>query len=424
MRRNAFCALCAALLLLGGLPARAETACFTWDLDDWERTHVSCGTGGTERRVWSDALKKLDDPALIAMMNEWNGQAARALGIAKPALDDWVLWPENDALQNLSLRTCDEEENTFQLRSAVLDLQRKRWLKLSDLFYAGFNYTDYINTYIAHMPADTSAHNDLGMISPTEEWGTRAPFTGLPNDYPYFAVRTRYLDGTYLEILFDGENPFWIEWPNVNYWPTGVLVPLSHWISPWGRCTAAARYAQEPLPDGILFPIPILRVDDGRVPEAEAKINEKLAEVARRHMGEQEKWKPDQAYWVECSLRLNGAYASVSFDVMVEGGDWGEYSICTLSDTLLNLHTGETADAQTLFDAWKDSPEASWWIAEAESEEVPDYVPPEKVEYLSIARYADHVCIGFYDEEQGANEMRLPLSALGWRSEEPQHLAQ
>jgi len=393
----------------------------------WLRTHQSSGTGGTELReqiaYYMPFGSNIPIPELSAdvetLANAWLAQAAKELGIDENTRREedyegevFDYSPASSAIINLALYDGDEDFENFRLRSTVIDIENLCEMKLSDVFYDGFNYIDYINKCIALMPGATNVNSSEEGFPPSEGF-QKAPFSGLPNDYPFFAVYPRVSDGHFLEILYDSENPFWqrsrYEWPQ-------VFVPLGHWISPWGGCTVETTYQKRLLPGDIPFPVPSLRIDDGREPEAEAKINAALAEIAERHMSAQAEWALDQKYWVENRVTFAGHYAVVDFDVMVHSKSTGPYAEKTLSHTLFDLHTGQGFDVGELFARWKDAPEAEYyrnyysWVEEPEA--IPGYQPPANLEWRYVSINAEMLIVCFMDDAREEIAALFPLALL------------
>ncbi|MDL2273839.1 hypothetical protein LJC34_04755 [Oscillospiraceae bacterium OttesenSCG-928-G22] len=143
-------------------------------------------------------------------------------------------------------------------------------LKLSDVFFDGFNYIEYINEYLAaSFPAQSDNPNG------GEGWAKR-PFTGIPNDYPHYSF-DRYL--RYISIQFLPDNPFFgfsgYMWDK-EYW--SISVPLTDEVSPYGEPRQpwnGGTWAGEPAFDINLRPkmseswirylVPVLTDPDGQI---------------------------------------------------------------------------------------------------------------------------------------------------------------
>jgi hypothetical protein len=103
-------------------------------------------------------------------------------------------------------------------------------LFLSDVFFDGFNYINYINSVIVGTlsimePEKGSFPTDEGWLwffGVYYEHFLLRPFTGIPNDYPYF---TFFDDGS-MNIFFPYANPFFL---GTRYF----RIPLTADISPY-----------------------------------------------------------------------------------------------------------------------------------------------------------------------------------------------
>ena len=91
---------------------------------------------------------------------------------------------------------------------------------LSDLFFDGFNYIQYINGEI--VAALNDVDHDFWYSLPLEERHLTRPFPGIPNDYPLYDAGMGYL-----YILFPDYNPFFTE-------AFSFYINLTEDISPYG----------------------------------------------------------------------------------------------------------------------------------------------------------------------------------------------
>ncbi|MCL2811553.1 MAG: substrate-binding domain-containing protein [Clostridia bacterium] len=420
-----------------GMPIELEV-----DAQARARFYESSGTGGTKSRshvfydLYEDEIPEL--PADVhALANQWWGRAAREIGLYVTGPSVWYdddeyedydydyeeFDPASTAIINLFMRAerrWDEDYDDWQygdynLRTAVVDIEQKKILQLSDLFYDGVNYIDYINRNIAFSAGSTTLHWEELSFGPSEE-NNLSVFTGLPNDYPYFL----FYDEHTIELLFDSDNPFWRD--DGNDWTSQprIFVPLNHWVSPWGRCTVDITYREHPLPGGEVFHVPSLRIDDGHVPEAEAKINARLAEIAGEHIRSYDEWVPEWLQRVEIGYYSTGHYVTVYFRIVV-GEPGTQTSIRgTLTGGKFNLHTGEWLDTDEIFDRWKDSPQVIYEGQQSRDipfEPMPGYHPPEGLRPISasLGYSAEREATLFYeisDIPELWMRMRLPLSLL------------
>ncbi len=336
---------------------------------DWAATHVSSGTGGTEPRETLDAPEQGLLPAdLRQMAEDWRKKATRELGIdyEEPPADQpggWVTGSFLNLIENKWTVDAQGEDLGRETRSAVIDVEKKKFMALSDFFYDGVNYIDYINTHIAFMPERTGLNSDELSVPPFDRVGKRV-FSGLPKDYPLFNM---YWSGI-LELLYDDSSPFWQ--PETEYsmvYPIRVFVPLTHWMSPWGTCAVDVFYRESALDNGMRFLIPNLRIDEGRQPDAESKINAALQKISEGYIAKQKQWLADleeeeDKYHVEPYVRRTDHYAVVSFDVQSVSFERGELK--SLGTHLFDVHTGQQGDVVQAVKKWQDKPEARYYLIE------------------------------------------------------------
>ncbi|MCL2811554.1 MAG: substrate-binding domain-containing protein [Clostridia bacterium] len=403
--------------LIGDVPAQPEV-----DAEEWARTRVSSGTGGTEPRehtfhVWYRTMIPELPEDVRTLAGAWWAQASMELYGEETELVAASYRPGSSAILNLAMRTDSDEEGNFQRRTAVVDIGQKKILQLSDLFYDGVNYIDYINSHIAFSADRGSVHWEGVPPRPSEE-NNLTIFTGLPNDHPYFL----FFDAHTVELLFDGGSPFWDQSGEYYYEPVRVFVPLNHWVSPWGGCTVETSYRDHPTSaerayvGALLFPVPSLRIDGGNMPEAEARINAKLAQIAQRHIAEVDSWVCDDE-WPEIRTEVFGQYAAVMFCLIGQHPMGGAEVKSELSINIFDLHTGEWFDTDELFDTWKDSPQAVYVARDTwqEPQEIlTDYRLPEGMRPASIRlgyTYPEGLTLNYYFDiiEEGWLWMELPL---------------
>ncbi|MCL2544495.1 MAG: substrate-binding domain-containing protein [Clostridia bacterium] len=402
--------------LAGGAPGEAEA-----DAQERARTHMSSGTGGTEPRAYAffywlfdfdldHSVAEEDIPEIPAdvwaMADAWWAQASMEL-YGEEDYEDYE--DENitasTALLSMWIAGNEDEEGSFPLRTIVIDIEQKRVLKLSDLFYDGVNYIDYINRHIVFSPEFRLHWDEKGVGYDSDDIGV---FTGLPNDYPYFLFYSAHGIG----FLYDDSTPFWrSDWTEEG--PAYAYVPLNHWISPWGGCTVDIRYQDRLLPQGIIFPVPSFSVDDGHVPEAEARINAALADIAERHIAQADSWASNGGS-VEVEVETAGHYVLVDFFFWAKGGRENQ-ATGFLSKNIFDLHTGEWIDTEALFERWKDSPRAAFVSQESWPEALPGYRLAEGM-YPASAFISEEmeVKLGFYfaDAPEGRLWMKLPMSLI------------
>lgn len=170
----------------------------------------------------------LDGSDVKDMVLQWRQNALNELSCSNPNVED-----QEDAVKEhvfiannlLSIFLSRGEGCKTDIRTAVFDLKLATKLSLSDLFFDGANYIDYINSSLFQRSLREGGES-LGMFGFNEEYFKRS-FSGLPADYPYFVVPET---GT-LSIAFPGSNPFVI----VPEFQSMFLadIELAHQVSPW-----------------------------------------------------------------------------------------------------------------------------------------------------------------------------------------------
>nr|HML48187.1 hypothetical protein [Clostridia bacterium] len=252
----------------GAAQPHPTPAAYFWDLNDREITSVSSGTRGTvsraeepqafepqydrdygpfvygDRTELSESLAHvMEDSQVRRFVTEWTAQVGLEFWGDTVPYGDGQYFPYSFCGNLLQYKV---EKDGF-VRMAVYDLVQKRQLSLSDFFYDGFNYIDYINRTIAsYQPEsfdyayyygdDYRVYRTLDLPEAEVEISlseadfdtvyTKRPFTGLPRDYPLFA----WMPGA-LVLYFEDYNPFWTTQYGLNI-PT-FLIPLTADISPW-----------------------------------------------------------------------------------------------------------------------------------------------------------------------------------------------
>ncbi len=292
------------LICLLALPSALAIPSYEFDRTGSEKTRVSSGTGGT---VWYGVLTDKHWDNIVELTNTSQAQAYAlqsrlytawgldSNGWSKNVTSSLTVLCQNDEAVLLSLRLYhwnEEIENyywggygDYVLQNTLVDVRTGLPLRLSDLFYDGFNYIDYINQAIIRSFSLYGAYMEqwFGVPSLTVQ---RQPFTGFPRDYPYFTI-TEFAGQTYLELLIDNNNPFF-SMRQEDGSQTRVRVPLTHAISPYGGCYLEdILYDVEPLgSSGARLYVPTaFTLDSGAYPEAEARIlqqiPQKVEEVKR-----------------------------------------------------------------------------------------------------------------------------------------------
>lgn len=210
-------------------------------------------------------------------------------------------------------------------------------MALSDLFYNGVNYIDYINTQLAKKIIE---HGEVveDPESVTDPLRLKRPFAGLPNDYPFFtAYRTR--EGTQLYLWLDRENPYVAL--EARQESECFAVPLGHDISPWGQCTlgilpGAANQPSSFVVDGGARPKVDARLREAHSKLLEAFADPSLTKVRTDFDGDREtlfaQWRHYLSMRCASATIFTGAY---------------DDSLCAmvLAYNLIDLHTGKPVSA-------------------------------------------------------------------------------
>ena len=139
---------------------------------------------------------------------------------------------------------------------------------LSDVFYNGFNYIEYINGEIINQ-LQTAFDEEHLMPVLVEDRDSKRSFHGIPNDYPHYELSS-YGGSSVLIIQFSADNPFFTGEKNVH-------IPLFSDISPYGvRPSSIAvtyHYNKRMLPNVDIF-TPRVKLSDA--PDIAFSINKQL----------------------------------------------------------------------------------------------------------------------------------------------------
>ena len=143
---------------------------------------------------------------------------------------------------------------------------------LSDMFFDGFNYVQYINGKIMEWL------NSVDTESFDYTWGDYTlmrPFPGIPNDYPNYEIVT--YDNRWLQINFPNGNPFFKPWDDASSNAQSFTVRLTEDISPYGvgleEFSVTYEYGRRLLPNVDLL---TLKLGIPKSPAIADKINKRL----------------------------------------------------------------------------------------------------------------------------------------------------
>ena len=273
-----------------------------------------------------------DDPArkLIEWLLTDDGQALAVRAGYIPLHPMENVWPD-DAIDPVYLGDTEFSSGTGgtvlksqeQLDDLIAVGVRR---PLSDVFFDGFNYIEYINSEIMNKlqtigsnywnPPSTAVYS-------AEEKHSIRPFSGIPNDYPNYEL---YQDYGYVVIHFPEENPFFDKATNFD-------IPITEDISPYGLGFGGYRttyhYVRRLLPNIDLFTMRIEILDS---PDITERINGHLQTWADGFPGDNNTAKllEDFANWYgstpEFPYRLQPAtgrwqnYLTVSYNLQTYDG--------------------------------------------------------------------------------------------------------
>ena len=356
---------CACLLLAGVLPAMALEEAFEipvayiLTVEEREKTHFSSGTGGTESFFHMVNFSGYLDEE-YGYDEQWLGESYNYydVNITRGKVAAWVQTVTqvvdfegtgcrvNETLQG-NLLSVNVEGNDISGREhsywAVFDLRTQTQLSLSDLFYDGFNYIGYINSTILSMgynemlrDGSTWPEDYLNDSLALSEYFLKRPFTGLPNDYPHFSMAYGENNGTDLILHIPSPNPFWKEAMQLH-------IPLSHEVSPYAGCRVDVSLSLQEAGEGLAFSLPVVSIDQGAYPVAEAVINEAIAQMGDEVRRRPEMFSQEDGDLMEAVVLQWGQWLSVYFPTP-EDGYWGriyEGWRPVVTGAVFDLHTGE-----------------------------------------------------------------------------------
>ena len=397
------------------LPARLSAEGYGFYGSTPENTSRSSGTGGTEYRFtetdryewinngtfdWGQTpvtRNWLDDkPALERALNGW------ADGVLNPPGGKrFESYRGYIPIGNL-LRTEIRTDDSYQIYCATFDMVSQKRMELSDFFYDGVNYIEYINRCIGIGHGEFSASYIYGVI---EEDIRMRPFTGIPNDYPLFAfVCDRY---PALQIQFNEDNPFYHAYAGLSF-----TVPLPPDLSPWGLIYSL-EYDFESLGEDLRIVIPRIQTETAPS-ETDVLINRHLADLAAaaaENGGQVRSFfqgEPDTALNYTPTVNFWDDNVSVLYDAKYLYPWESSKGI----EGAFNLKTGEPVNSsEYLPDDWRDKvsivfvTETREYVSQ-ENVVLPDNCVPENVFVLSFF----HITVNVVDAE--GTELTLIISRL------------
>jgi len=177
------------------------------------------------------------------------------------------IWPA-DTIDPIYLGDTENSSGTggTVLKNSVDDAQPQNGVRppLSDMFFDGFDYIQYVN-YEIMRDFDRMDLEGWRPVPLSEQYLIR-PFTGIPNNYTNYEI---YSMG-YLTIFFSWDNPFFNK-------AKSFFVPLTEDISPYGQGAPSHSmtydYAGRIMPGVKLFTV---RIELNDKPEVSELINDRL----------------------------------------------------------------------------------------------------------------------------------------------------
>jgi phosphate transport system substrate-binding protein len=143
---------------------------------------------------------------------------------------------------------------------------------LSDVFYDGFNYIQYINGRITDQINSSWSLGEFYDYSTAAELATR-PFTGIPNDYPNYKIEYWNEDNRYLRIEMPEDNPFFNRPLYFDIHLTADISPYGGTVPDGSPITYDRYFDRQILPDVDLI---ALSVEMRQSPEIAERINSQL----------------------------------------------------------------------------------------------------------------------------------------------------
>ena len=341
-----------------------------------ENTTMSSGTGGTrygDMDVFSGKWRSIidyynvdlsSDPEIERVVSSFVKQTEESLGDYESCNTSYEIL--GDLLSVIVYAYY--EDSTWSTVSAIFDLSSGKRLRLSDLFYDGVNYIEYIN---ANLISDNSP-NMLYMYIPDgstfAEYYLKRPFTGIPNDYSNFHIRFNS-DGPALCVIIDRDNPFFDYPQELTLW---LNLPMD--LSPWGLIFKK-DFDRIDINDKLEILIP--RIQTCSKPSAvDEVINAKVRAIAETasEMKVDVSWvQPGEKASIQPIFSVWNDNATFSYRDFYGWDDVGARHDFTVS---VNLRTGETVNpADYIPDNWTGG--AQYVDANGQWQFIHEYIPPE-----------------------------------------------
>ena len=195
---------------IGQIPADTEDPCvdqcLSWD-EDGTITDVTVPgfpQAETTIKAWIGNLDPAPTYTSATMMCDADPCQSRVV---------WMTYSNNGLLiatRIVDLPTGTSRGYTVTYDSAVVRLSDGHRLTLSDLFYDGVNYIDFINTNLLNTDTNQAlADCIVALLGICTVGDMKAPFTGLPSTYDLFSLSFQEIQGQpQLTLKLPSGNPF------------------------------------------------------------------------------------------------------------------------------------------------------------------------------------------------------------------------
>lgn len=346
-----------------------------------ENTSKSSGTGGTTPKTadifsnkWrsTEGVYSVDlssDPEMERMVKLWEGQALQGLGAYDESYTSYNLHTD---LLSVTINVYNTNEPS-RSANAVFDLNERKRVELSDLFYNDVNYIEYINSNLLNQITTSWYHTENDTF---DEYYQKRPFAGVPNDYANFTVMN--WDGSSIYIQIEKDNPFF-ELSN----EIALRVPLPADLSPWGLLYSRTNERMN-INDDLEIAYPKVQTGTKPTPVDDvinAKLRTLAENAAQNHEIEIDKehlelvrekyYGSDYKYKYQPVINIWNDNISVGYNKQTTSTDGFAFQDFIIT---VNLRTGETVDVtEYIPENWHEMSHH----AEIDGKQDESYVPPE-----------------------------------------------
>ena len=210
---------------------------------------------------------------------------------------------------------------------------------LSDIFYDGFNYIQYINSeIISEMNFSKTNFDDYEVVSSAQDREIR-PFTGIPNDYQNYEVVD--VGNRYIQITLPESNPFFDGMMSFD-------IRLTSDISPYGTgmpdsYSVTYLYGGRMMSNVDLF---TLKVKLPQVPEVAKRINNQLETWTDAFPGDEAKEKLLRSFVTWYTSDWENVSPEFAYRLQPFHGQWENYLSVGYS---LQTYDGPSSNMPTLY---------------------------------------------------------------------------